>query len=94
MRNINTNEAVLRLLIQHLNAGASHATIATLLNAEGLRQPKGEPYTAESVTRSLYLLRDNKRYPTRLYRTLLELVFAEQMTVKESQILFHKRVMA
>ena len=83
--------AVLRALIQGLNARLSDQSIADLLASKGLLAPSGEQWTANRVTDALYSLRKRQNRPNRLYAHLIRFVFEGVMAASDYLILFDKR---
>lgn len=83
--------AVLRTLIESLQARSTDKTTAVLLNDRGLLSPVGKPWTASSVKQALFKLRNYKMVPSSLHRALMELCFDGVMNASQALILFSPR---
>jgi hypothetical protein len=84
-------KSVLLILIAGLTAFQTHQQIAERLNNAVLLTPTGKPWTASIVKESLKKLRLHRDYPNKLHHALLELIYAGELTVKQTLILFQHR---
>lgn len=78
--------ACLRLLIDSVRSGLSHASIAKLLNASQLPSPAGAKWSTSSVKMALHRLQHPDR-PSRLYQALARLHLIGMLSREDAFVL-------
>ncbi|WP_041679740.1 recombinase family protein [Cupriavidus necator] len=78
--------ACLRLLIDSVRAGLSHASIAKALNASQLPSPAGAKWSTASVKQALHRIQTPDR-PSRLYYALARLHLVGMLSLADCQVL-------
>lgn len=84
-------KSVLLVLIDSNNEGLSYLQIAERLNALEIKTAGGLSWTAENAKQTLKKIRLYRDYPSKIHHALLELVFNNELTVKQSLPLFAHR---
>ncbi|MWL87676.1 hypothetical protein [Cupriavidus sp. SW-Y-13] len=79
--------AVIRLLIDGIRAGLTHAKLARLLNDSQLPAPSGANWTATSVKLALYKCKHPDAHPSKIYQAICRLVFVGMLSRDEGQVL-------
>lgn len=83
---------VLNLLIAGNRDNLTYLQIAESLNAEEIPTSGGLLWSAENVKGVLRKLRLYKEFPSKIHHALLELVFANELTLRETLPLFKSRL--
>ena len=81
-------EQVLRILIACNTDAMTHAAMAAELNSQDIPTPTGMTWTAEHIRQLLKKTRNYKLYPSRIGQHLMQLIFEEKLSMKETLPLF------
>jgi hypothetical protein len=84
-------KSVLLVLIDGNADGLTYPQIADRLNGLEIKTAAGLAWSAENVKGVLKKIRLYREYPSKIHHALLELVFNNELTVKETLPLFQHR---
>ena len=84
-------EQVLRILIACNASAMTYAAMALQLNSQNIPTPTGLQWEAEHIKQLLKKVRNYRLYPSRIGQHLLQLIFEQKLTMKESLPLFKSR---
>lgn len=84
-------ESVLRHLIQMNNKTFTYSEMATHLNELEILTPTGLQWHSDHIKNLLKKLRNFKTTPSFIAQHLLEMIFEDKLTLKESLPLFQSR---
>ncbi|PWK38669.1 hypothetical protein [Cupriavidus plantarum] len=79
--------SVIRLLIDGVRAGLTHAKLATLLNSSQLPSPSGSSWTSTSVKLALHKCKHPDERPSKIYQAICRLVFVGMLSREDGQVL-------
>ena len=83
--------SVLNLLIAGNRDNLTYLQIAGSMNAQDIKTSSGLLWTAENVKAVLRKLRLYKEFPSKIHHALLELVFDNQLELRDTLPLFQSR---
>ena len=84
--------SVLNLLIAGNRDNLTYLQIAESLNAQDIKTSGGLTWSAENVKGVLRKLRLYKEFPSKIHHALLELVFNQELELKDTLPLFKSRL--
>ena len=79
--------SAIRLLIDGIRAGLTHAKLAALLNNSQLPAPSGSRWTTTSVKMALFKCHHPEEHPSRMYQALARLVLVGMLSREDAQVL-------
>jgi hypothetical protein len=84
-------KSILLVLIDSNTEGLTYPQIADRLNSLELRTAAGLTWTGENVKGVMKKIRLYRDYPSKIHHAMLELVFCNELTVKQTLPLFEHR---
>jgi len=83
---------VLRILIATNADAKTYPAMAEALNAQNIKTPTGLIWSGEIVKQLMKKLRNYKLYPSFIHQHLMQLIFEEKLTLRETLPLFKSRL--
>ena len=84
--------SVLRILIDANADAKTYPAMAEMLNAQNIATPTGLQWTGEIVKQLMKKLRNYRLYPSFIHQHLMQLIFEEKLTLRETLPLFKSRL--
>ena len=84
--------AVLRILLDCNADAMTYPAIAGVLNAQNIKTPTNLQWSGEIVKQLMKKLRNYKLYPSFIHQHLMQLIFEEKLTLRETLPLFKSRL--